>query len=96
MNTFLNKSTLCFPPFIACVQVRTSESRSILFVFIILMKDDEVVLVFLGYVLPAEGAAAARSSRHQFHLPDESPAAVRHPSAGGGSAPRCWSGGTSG
>lgn len=22
MNTFLNKSTLCFPPFIACIQVQ--------------------------------------------------------------------------
>lgn len=26
MNTFLSKSTQCFPPFIACVQVRPSET----------------------------------------------------------------------
>lgn len=39
-------------------------------------------------MLPAEGAAAAGSGRGQLHLPGESPAAVGHPAAGGGSAPR--------
>lgn len=45
-----------------------------------------LLLVLSGHVLPAPGAAAAGSRGRQLHLPDESPAAVRHPAAGGGSA----------